>query len=139
MGERARHHRHCGAEFQRHAGDVGGLQGLALVRDVGPGRLEPFAVEECLERVEVLLAQHPHADTLAARRILGLLQHETMVAGFLDAPKIEHAPGFLRDHQADHLGVEQTARFKVLDGQHHMARPGDVERRVEVLFGDLHG
>ena len=90
------------------------MQRLALMRHIRPGGLQALAVEKGLQRLEVALAQHPHADALAARAILGLLEHQAVMAGLLDAAQIERVAGLFGDHEADHLGVEQPARSRSL-------------------------
>ena len=89
LGEHARHDRHGRAEFQRHAGDVVGMQRLALMRNVGPCRRAAFALEECLQMIEVVFAEHAHADARACRRLAGAPQHQAVMAGLLDAAQID--------------------------------------------------
>jgi hypothetical protein len=138
LRERARHGRHAGAEFERHAAQVGRPQGAALVRHLGPLRRTTRGIEMGLEPVEILLAEYPHADALACRRLARAAQHQAVVAGLLEAAQVESVGRLLGGDEADDLGIEQPAHLQVLDGQDHMTRARDVERRVVVGPGQVH-
>ena len=88
--------------------------------------------------IEVVLAEHAHADAQAGWRVAGSPQYKAMVTGFLDATQIERVTILLRHHEADYLGVEQPASVEILDGQDRMAAARDIERRVMMGARQFH-
>jgi len=133
----ARHHRHGGAEFQQRAGRIGRVQRSALMRDISPRRGAAARFDECLELIEIVLAEHAQAEARAAD-IAGLAQHKTVVTGFLDTAEIERVVFFCSEDQADHLLIELPARCEVADGQNDMACPRDAKSRIEVRAWEGH-
>jgi hypothetical protein len=135
---RARLRRQRRAQLHRHPHHVGEAQGAALKGRLDELRRNAGAVEMRLRLVQVLLVEHVHADALAARLAVRLLQGEAMVSALLDAVQVDRIGILVADDQAHHFGVERAARGQVLRGQHEMARPRDVERRIKIGRRDRH-
>src|SRR4051794_3455189 len=60
------------------------------------------------------------------------------MTSLLDAAQVEHVAVLLRHHEANHLGVEQSAGVEILDGQDRVAAARDVEGRVMVGARQFH-
>ena len=95
------------------------VQGPALVRRLDPSGGQAGAAIERLGLVEVLLGEHAQADAPAHRRLGGALQHQAVVAGFLQPAQIEPIRRAIAHHQADQLAVEREARVEIADRENH--------------------
>ena len=119
-GDHARHHRHGGAEFHRCADRVGHLQGAPLKRHLDKGRDAALRLEIALCAIEIVFGQHAHAEPPAGR-LKSFAQDQTVVAGFLDAAKVQRVAVFGAQHQTEHFRIKPLAGGEVFHRQHDMA------------------
>ena len=109
------------------------------MRHLDPFRRKTLRLVPSLSFHQIVVGEHSHADAQAFRRAVRLLQHQAVVAGFLKPAQIHRVAILFSDDQADQLGVEMLARRKIPHRHDDVARPRDVERRMEYGLGDMHG
>ena len=130
---------HGGAEFERRADRVGDVERASLVRRLDPTGRQPGLVEICLGLLEVLIRIDAQPDPLAHRRLAAALEHEAVVARFLDAAQVERVFVLVAHHQPDGIDIERAADAQIFHRQHRMARARDVEGRIGIALRNAHG
>ena len=86
-----------------------------------------------LREIEVVLGEHAHADALAGGLGSGL-EHEAVVAAFLQAAQVERSLVFVAHHEAEGVDIERAAFREVAHREYDMACAGDGEAGSEDRF-----
>ena len=95
--------------------------------DLDPRDRQPMRLEMLPGEVQVLLGQHPHADTFTAW-VAGL-EDQAVMAALLHPTEPDGLRGLIAHDEAEQIDVEGLARRNVPDAMDDVTGPGDGKSR----------